>query len=184
MLEVCIYPVLRNVIAKTTTLLLLSRDLLYHLAFSKLVTLSTLLLFFDKMVLFNSSINFSCSTSVSPWRIALGNAEKQKQVSILLCSSSILVIIHFWCCYWYCFSASSELIEILFFRPIYAGNALCTVRYTGMDPCIMTVRSTSFSLPPTSTALSDAAPISQVDLSTISEGLLCISIIYSMMMLG
>lgn len=106
MLEVCIYPVLRNVIAKTTTLLLLSRDLLYHLAFSKLVTLSTLLLFFDKMVLFNSSINFSCSTSVSPWRIALGNAEKQKQVSILLCSSSILVIIHFWCCYWYCFSAS------------------------------------------------------------------------------
>ncbi|XP_074302370.1 electron transfer flavoprotein subunit alpha, mitochondrial-like [Silene latifolia] len=57
-----------------------------------------------------------------------------------------------------------------FVRPIYAGNALCTVRYIGESPCMLTVRSTSF--PITSGARANAAPIHQVDLSTFSEDVL------------
>ncbi|KAJ6848454.1 putative electron transfer flavoprotein subunit alpha, mitochondrial [Iris pallida] len=74
-------------------------------------------------------------------------------------------------------SPVTDVVEIreprVFVRPIYAGNALCTVRYVGMDPCIMTIRSTSFAVPPTSTeGKSNAAPISQVDLSNFSEAIL------------
>ncbi|KOM49973.1 hypothetical protein LR48_Vigan08g080000 [Vigna angularis] len=56
-----------------------------------------------------------------------------------------------------------------FIRPIYAGNALCTVRYTGASPCILTIRSTSFPALQKSVD-SNEASISQVDLSTLDEG--------------
>lgn len=59
-----------------------------------------------------------------------------------------------------------------FVRPIYAGNALCTVRYTGANPCILTIRSTSFPVPQNSAdSKSNEASISQVDLSTFDEDL-------------
>ncbi|KAL1363195.1 hypothetical protein AAHE18_03G132800 [Arachis hypogaea] len=58
-----------------------------------------------------------------------------------------------------------------FVRPIYAGNALCTVRYTGSNPCILTIRSTSFPVPQKSNDSKAEASISQVNLSNFDEDL-------------
>ncbi|MED6207414.1 hypothetical protein PIB30_035618 [Stylosanthes scabra] len=58
-----------------------------------------------------------------------------------------------------------------FVRPIYAGNALCTVRYMGSNPCILTIRSTSFAVPQKSNNSKAEASISQVDLSNFDEDL-------------
>lgn len=71
-------------------------------------------------------------------------------------------------------SPVTDVIDIsgsqLFVRPIYAGNALCTVRYTGAGPCMLTIRTTSFPATHMSSgSKSDAAPVSLVDLSTFTQ---------------
>ncbi|KAI4986525.1 hypothetical protein ZWY2020_019155 [Hordeum vulgare] len=70
-----------------------------------------------------------------------------------------------------CRDANAICEQRVFVRPIYAGNALCTVQYTGdgESPCMMSIRSTSFSPATESMSETKVAPITQVDLSFLSE---------------
>ncbi|KAJ0234567.1 hypothetical protein HA466_0272810 [Hirschfeldia incana] len=69
-------------------------------------------------------------------------------------------------------SPVTDVVKILgpneFIRPVYAGNALCRVRYTGAGPCVLTIRTTSFPVTPI-TDESKKATISQIDLSNFEE---------------
>lgn len=69
-------------------------------------------------------------------------------------------------------SPVSDIMQIIgdqtFVRPIYAGNALCKVRYIGSGPCIMSIRPTSFPVSFSSDKSGlDAAPISTIDVSNL-----------------
>lgn len=71
-------------------------------------------------------------------------------------------------------SPITDVIEIhgpnVFVRPIYAGNALSTVKYSGTGPCLLTIRATSF---PVASNLPDSnsgnSSVDQVDLLNFDQ---------------
>ncbi|BBN02952.1 electron transfer flavoprotein alpha subunit [Marchantia polymorpha subsp. ruderalis] len=65
----------------------------------------------------------------------------------------------------------SDVIKVVdehtFVRPVYAGNALSTVKYTGSGPCFMTIRPTAF--PAGQASAGTPAPIATLDTGTIKS---------------
>lgn len=59
-------------------------------------------------------------------------------------------------------------LDYCIFRPVYAGNALSTVKYTGSGPCFMTIRPTAF--PAGQASAGTPAPIATLDTGTIKSG--------------
>ncbi|KAL3690799.1 hypothetical protein R1sor_004450 [Riccia sorocarpa] len=68
-------------------------------------------------------------------------------------------------------SVISDVIKVVdehtFVRPVYAGNALSSVKYTGSGPCFITIRPTSF--PPVQASGVAPAPVSTLDTSAINS---------------
>lgn len=56
-----------------------------------------------------------------------------------------------------------------FVRPIYAGNALATVRTLGSGPCLLTVRATAFAPAPPSGGSAPVEPVEAEELTAAQE---------------
>lgn len=54
----------------------------------------------------------------------------------------------------------------LFKRPIYAGNAIATVQYSGAGPCLLTVRPTSFEAAPLGNTAAELEAVTPEDLAS------------------